>query len=216
MTRYGLCFVILALSTAAPGAAQDNGLLSVLRGDLIDWTNAAHGDFSIRTADSSVQRCRFDEQTYLEREKQKVAAARINTGQQVEVIVDRNPGGLACYARAVRVTREDDGRAAAMLRLQALRTTRSPMLDSIFPRGNLTFAAVVLSIGNETMLVRTRNEGQKAIHLRADTKFLDEGRAANSAALQPNMRVFIRAGKNLDNEIEAYQVVWGEILTPTP
>jgi hypothetical protein len=29
-----------------------------------------------------------------------------------------------------------------------------------------------------------------------------------------NTRVFVRAGKSFDNEVEAYQVVWGEILQP--
>ena len=28
------------------------------------------------------------------------------------------------------------------------------------------------------------------------------------------MRVFVRAGKDLYNEVEAYQVIWGSILTP--
>jgi len=211
MCRVAILLVICAIALRA----DDNALFSVIRGDLLEWTNAPTGEFSVRGADSSVERCRFDERTYLERDKRKASPAGLASGQQVEVIVDRNPGGLACYARAVRVTRNDDGRAAAMMRLQSLRATRSPVLDSIFPRGNLTFAAVVLSVGPESMLVRTRNEGQKAIRLRADTKFLDEGRVTTSSSLQPNMRIFIRAGKNLDDEIEAYQVVWGEILTPT-
>jgi hypothetical protein len=28
------------------------------------------------------------------------------------------------------------------------------------------------------------------------------------------MRVFVRAGKNLYDEVEAYQVIWGAILNP--
>jgi hypothetical protein len=31
-----------------------------------------------------------------------------------------------------------------------------------------------------------------------------------------NERVFVRGGRNLEDEIEAYQVVWGGILRPTP
>jgi hypothetical protein len=34
------------------------------------------------------------------------------------------------------------------------------------------------------------------------------------ADLKPNMRVFVRAGRNLYNEVEAYQVIWGTILMP--
>lgn len=205
------CFVV-ALSLCG----QDNSLLSVVRGDILEWEAGSRGELSVRSADSTVQRCHFDEKTYVERDKQRVAAGRLETGQQVEIIVDRNPGSAACYARAVRVTREDEVRRAAMARVRALSAYRSPILDSIFPRGNLTFAGVVLSVGPESMLVRTRNDGQKSVHLRADTKYLNDGRSASSAAVQPNMRVFIRAGKNLDDEIEAYQVVWGEILLPKP
>jgi hypothetical protein len=29
-----------------------------------------------------------------------------------------------------------------------------------------------------------------------------------------NARVFVRAGRNLDDNIEAYQVMWGDILRP--
>ena len=29
-----------------------------------------------------------------------------------------------------------------------------------------------------------------------------------------NARVFVRAGRNLDDRIEAYQVMWGDILVP--
>jgi len=33
-------------------------------------------------------------------------------------------------------------------------------------------------------------------------------------ALKPNTRVFVRAGKDIYGEIEAYQVIWGAILQP--
>jgi hypothetical protein len=35
-----------------------------------------------------------------------------------------------------------------------------------------------------------------------------------AADLKPNTRVFIRAGKNFEDQVEAYQVIWGEILHP--
>jgi hypothetical protein len=35
-----------------------------------------------------------------------------------------------------------------------------------------------------------------------------------AAELKPNMRVFVKAGRTLYNEIEAYQVIWGQILMP--
>jgi len=41
-----------------------------------------------------------------------------------------------------------------------------------------------------------------------------EGQPAEVGSLRANLVVFVRAGKNLDQEVEAYQVVWGEILQP--
>ena len=34
--------------------------------------------------------------------------------------------------------------------------------------------------------------------------------------LPVNTVVFIRGGRNLYDEVEAYQVIWGEILQPVP
>ena len=39
-------------------------------------------------------------------------------------------------------------------------------------------------------------------------------RSVEAAQLQPNMRVFVRAGRNLYEQVEAYQVIWGGILVP--
>ena len=30
--------------------------------------------------------------------------------------------------------------------------------------------------------------------------------------LEPQTRIFVRAGRNLDGDVEAYTIVWGEIL----
>jgi hypothetical protein len=66
------------------------------------------------------------------------------------------------------------------------------------------------------MVLHTRLEGQKTILLRGDTRYLEGGTPADPADLKPNTRVFIRAGRNLEDQIEAYQIVWGQILEPTP
>ena len=39
-------------------------------------------------------------------------------------------------------------------------------------------------------------------------------RLVDAATLKPNMRVFVRAGKDLYDQVEAYQVIWGTILDP--
>ena len=47
-----------------------------------------------------------------------------------------------------------------------------------------------------------------------DTRFREDGLRVEPSSLHSSTRVFVRAGKNLDGEIEAYEIVWGEILTP--
>jgi hypothetical protein len=63
-------------------------------------------------------------------------------------------------------------------------------------------------------VLHTRGGGDQTILLRQDTRYLQDGEMVGSSELKPNMRVFIRAGKTLYNEVEAYQVIWGEILEP--
>jgi len=64
------------------------------------------------------------------------------------------------------------------------------------------------------LYLRSRAGERSAIRLRPDTRFLMEGQPSELGSLRANLVVFVRAGKNLDNEVEAYQVVWGEILQP--
>jgi hypothetical protein len=64
------------------------------------------------------------------------------------------------------------------------------------------------------LYMRSRDGERSSIRLRPDTRYLMEGEPAEIGSLRANLVVFIRAGKNLDNEVEAYQVVWGQILQP--
>ena len=62
--------------------------------------------------------------------------------------------------------------------------------------------------------MHTREAGEQTILLRQDTHYLAQGDTVDAAELKPNMRVFVKAGRTLYNEIEAYQVIWGQILMP--
>ena len=57
---------------------------------------------------------------------------------------------------------------------------------------------------------------RKWIVVRNDTRFREDGLKVEQSSLHSSTRVFVRAGKNLDDQIEAYEIVWGEILTPAP
>lgn len=219
----------LFLIFAALLPAQDNSLLSVLRGSLLEWDSTApRGDISVRGADFQVQRCSFDERSYFERSSQRISVTQLNKGQQLEIIADHNGSPSRCYARAIRVVDAPPAVAASPMRPRIPTGRALPpgygsggsynsvysSLDSILPRGNVTMAGVVLRLNGDSMLVRTRADGQKSIMLRQDTRYLQGGSPVAASRLQVNDRIFIRCGKNLEDELEAYQIVWGEILHP--
>ena len=78
----------------------------------------------------------------------------------------------------------------------------------------MTFAGVVFRINADVLILRMRTNEHKTIHLRSDTRYLSQGQTLDRGNLEVNTLVFIRAGKNLDDEIEAYQVIWGKVLDP--
>ena len=183
----------------------------LVRGELLEAElTGSGGELSVRTAANRVLRFAFDQRTYFERDKRRIAAAELVKGEAVEVVSDEAPGLALRYARTVHVLEppEPPRRPSA----GRVRSYRSP-LEHIVPRGNLTFAGLVLRIGDDALVLRTRG-GDKTVMLRQDTRYLEDGLQVQASQLTPNMRVFIRAGKNLDDEIEAYQVVWGGILQP--
>jgi hypothetical protein len=64
------------------------------------------------------------------------------------------------------------------------------------------------------LVLRTRDRKETRILLRADTRYIQDGISVDASGLVVNTRVFVRGGMNLENNIEAYRVVWGEILKP--
>ena len=80
--------------------------------------------------------------------------------------------------------------------------------------GTLTYSGVVFRVTAERLVLHTREGGDQSILLRKDTRFLENGETVEAESLKPNMRVFVRAGKDLYDQVEAYQVIWGKILDP--
>jgi hypothetical protein len=73
---------------------------------------------------------------------------------------------------------------------------------------------VVFRITPERLVLHTRDGGEQALMLGKDTRFVQDGEIVTAEALPVNTRVFIRAGKDLYDQVEAYQVIWGKILDP--
>ncbi len=197
---------------AAAGLAQQ-APIGILRGELVTWKAAGPaGELNVKTIEGHVYECAYDAKTYFERDNQRVAPGAMSEGDRLEIVSDRRPGSQVCYARTVHVMDPLDPSVSPMAR-ERLRRGMSPT-ESFAPRGDLTFAGVVVRIEPEMLVLRTRADGEKVIVLRSDTRYIGNGQRINAAGLKRNTRVFIRAGRNLDNEVEAYQIVWGDIIQP--
>ena len=206
---------MLCLSPSVVLHGQQPPFSGVIRGVLIecDHTGPA-GEFSLRANSSNqVYRFRFDAKTYVEREEQRISIERLQKGDSIEVVGDRDEGVAVHYARTVHVSA-----APRPLRAEASssrsRTYRASPIELLFPRGNLTYSGVIARLTVDRLVLHTRQEGEKTILLRLDTRYVAGGIMVDAAELKPNTRVFVRAGKNLEDQVEAYQVIWGEILQP--
>ena len=204
----------LAVFCALAGSvmAQQNAPIGVLRGSLVSWAGTSRtGQLTFRGSESRLYVCSYDDKTWFERQNQRIAVSGAEAGDRLEVVSDRHPGSDVCYARTVHIL--DTPLPLVPGARRQLRTYQGAS-EVFAPRGDLTFAGTVVSIAPAVLVLRTRSGELRTIALRPDTRYLTEGQAATHDNLVPQTRVFIRGGRNLDNQVEAYQVVWGEILRP--
>ncbi len=198
--------LIVGLVFAAVLGAQEQAPPGLVRGKLESWAGTlTGGELCIRSAEGLLWVCAYNDKTYIERERLRIAAPGLKPGDSIEMVTTRSSG--PCYARTVHILTEP----APPARLRAGRPGW-PGWESIAPRGNLTFTGIVLRRDATSMLLRTRLDGQRTVLLRQDTGFAGSGRSVDSSELRVNTRVFVRAGRNPWGDLEAYQVVWGEIL----
>jgi hypothetical protein len=199
------CLFLLAplIAGAQFPAPEQTGVLLELD------SNVTSGEFAIRAPDNEVYRYRFDTRTLVHRDTLSGGMGHLRPGDQVTVESDPVAGSLLRHAGTVRVLA---ARAQPALDSQ-LPSDPFPWLDRTLPTGNLTFAGVVSRLNGQSLVLRTR-EGEQTFLIRRDTRYVDNGDTVEGAELRPNMRVFVRAGKNLYEQVEAYQVIWGSILDP--
>jgi hypothetical protein len=202
----------IVLLAAATAMAQESAPSGFLRGQLLSWTGTPRaGEFTFQASENHVYFCSYDEKTYFEREKRHITIAGTEKGDRLEVVSDQRQGSTVCYARTVHIMDEP-----RIVKFPGVRPRTRPVNtpDLAATRGTLTFSGVVMKVTPETLYLRSRAGERSAIRLRPDTRYLMEGQPAEVGSLRANLVVFVRAGKNLDQEVEAYQVVWGEILQP--
>lgn len=214
VTTCALLLLVFALCLLGGGPLTPG----LIRGDLIATEGTAlAGTLSVRDDENRVTRCAYDAKTYVEIEKNLATAGQLRVGDRLEVLTDREPGSAACYIRSIHSTISP---AVPRPRRPRLDTSGQPLsagslyvIENIYPRGNLTFSGVVVQLNPERLVLHTRS-AEETIFLRSDTRYVASGLPVQPGDLRVNRRVFIRAGRNLDNEIEAFQVVWGDILQP--
>jgi hypothetical protein len=190
---------------AVLGLAQQPAPPGVLAGELKAVTS---NTIQVLTVGGQTYDCSFDNRTYMERDSQRIFGGALRVDDRVEIIADRNAS--SCYARTIRVVRvlpQANGRRPVLTRPYRA-------LDNVFPRGNMTFAGVVRRVSPQVLVLRTRTEPEMFVLLREDTRYLENGAPAEFSRLTVNTRVFVRGGKNYEENLEAYQIVWGEISGP--
>lgn len=204
----------LAVVSGCMCLAQESAPVGVVRGQVLEWSGTIKsGEIVFRNAENLVFQCSFDEHSYFERSNERITAAALAHGDRIEVVADRKEGSGICYARTVQAIDTAPVRHPASGPRARASTFRSAT-DLFAPRGNMTFSGVILRISSESLVLRTRENEHKTILLRTDTRYLGDGQSLERGNLPINTRVFIRAGKNYDDEVEAYQVVWGDIMEP--
>ncbi len=201
---------IVTLMTSA-ALAQEIAPIGILRGDLVGWSGTPHsGLLTVRTADNRLLECGFDDQTWFEHENEHIAIGGMRPGDHMELVADREPHSIACYARTVQTVEALQPRRTAAGKPR-LRLPNSAT-DLFAPRGDMTLAGIVAVVDGNRLTIRTRDRGEQVLHLRPDTRYLGDGLPAERSNLEPQTLIFIRAGHNPDGGIEAYTIVWGDIL----
>jgi|GEM_PF-449215 len=199
----------VALCSAAL-LAQQQVPDATVRGTLLCWDNGPVGNVSVRVKDNHVYCFRFDGGTTVERDGRSVGITGLEPGDIVEVSPGEGLNRWLHRAAAIRVLHSRPSVRTARPRPRTYLTD----LDDLFPRGDLLLAGEVSAIDKGMLRLRTRARGEVCVVLREDTRYVDNGQIAALSMLQVNRRVFVRGGRTLDNEIEAYQVAWGSILLP--
>jgi hypothetical protein len=181
--------ILFLLATAL--RAQPAMPIGIVRGDVVSRTLT---EIAVRNAAGSVSACSYDAHTYFE-------PNGLTTGDLVEVVADRQPGSTACYARMVQVVNRKRLRLAIVERAT----------EWFAPRGDLKFGGIVLRRGATTLTLKT-HDGEKTLVLRPDTRYWCDGLSSAAGELTVNTRVYVRAGRDFEGNVEVYQAAWGAMI----
>jgi hypothetical protein len=199
-----LRMIAIAVATASLCAAVDmpKGLF---HGQMVSWEGSPlKGVLVARSNAGIVEGCGYDSMSIVQLSRQRITVAKLEPGDPVEIITDHKPGSRDCYIRMLQVIPP----GPPPTRLAAAAAAR-PTFD--LPHGDRTISGVIIRRDARSLTIRTR-DGEQTVLLRKDTRYFGDGAQQDTGAALVNTRVFVQAGPNLYGGIEAYQVMWGEIL----
>jgi hypothetical protein len=195
---------------AAPLWAQ--APVRIVRGEITAFAyREGAGELSIRDPLYRVHRCALSSDTWFEYNLKPTVPDNVRVSMTAEVVADTRGGAGTCTALTVYL-RE----AVPRIPIGLLSSSRSSFLDGLYPRGNLIYTGTVRGIEGRELILRTRKGDEQRFLLREDTVFQHEGRAVRMDTLGPQTRIHVRAGRNFEGRVEAYQITWGTILQPEP
>lgn len=191
--RLGVFALLLTTGVTAQMAEQ--------RCEIVERVNVSGGaDLLFRDRNFRLYRCFGD--------LESLNQANIRAGD----VVDWAPGfdgSGRCRIATLRFV----GRAFDPERNPRLRLDLNP-LNILIRRGNVFYGGVIAYLDGQQLEVRTtRGERIRAV-LRDDTHYFQDGLPSRPGELVLNQVVSIRAGRNLEGQLEAFYVMWGDILRP--
>jgi hypothetical protein len=196
--------------TVAPGTVLLNGQVprqaGLVRGVVV---SNEPGDLVVQASTSLSYHYRTDNKTWIEREQERIRVSDLHQGEILEVVSDREPQ-LIRYARLVHVIEKAvpprvNWSAGGVYRLPRGKSAEAPPL---------TYSGIISSLDGRKMILRTRFDGEIPIFLRDDTRVSADGAEANLSDLKINQRIFIRAARNREDFIEAFEIIWSRLLAP--
>lgn len=169
-------------------------------------SNIKASSFLLKTVQGKEMHCTYDHRTWFEQSRVRVPPTAFQPTDLVEVVADRRLiDGKPCYIRTVRLADTGPRESGRM------KITYRAVTETFAPRGEFQWGGVVSELNATHLVLRTRNEGYKPLRLRKDTRFLEDGVVSIKERLQTNTKIYVRAGRNLEGEVEVYQVVWGAV-----
>ena len=199
-----LRMIVIALATASLCAAVDMPR-GMFHGQMVSWEGSPlKGVLLARSTAGIVEGCGYDSLSIVQLSRQRITVAKLEPGDPIEIITDHKPGSRDCYIRMLDVVPP----ASSPTRVKPVVIAR-PTFD--LPHGDRTFSGVIIRRDTRSLTIRTR-DGEQIVLLRMDTRYFGDGAQQDATAALVNTRVFVRAGPNLYGGIEAYQVMWGDIL----